>query len=88
MHFTRNIRPASRLILAAVARGEDPFKTVPVDSEVKGSGAKGIGTSFRHAHRSFPFVVPSVCLLTEAELAKYYGSDANASTLQTAMFRY
>lgn len=41
MHFQRNIRPASKLILEAIARGEDPAKTVPVGAEAKGSGAKG-----------------------------------------------
>ncbi|CZT02253.1 uncharacterized protein RCO7_11042 [Rhynchosporium graminicola] len=40
MHFVRNIKPTSNLILEAIARGEDPFKTVPVGAELKGSGAK------------------------------------------------
>ncbi|KAG4439123.1 hypothetical protein IFR05_005410 [Cadophora sp. M221] len=40
MHFQRNIKPASKLILEAIARGEDPAKTVPVGAEAKGSGAK------------------------------------------------
>ncbi|CAL3970304.1 unnamed protein product [Diplocarpon coronariae] len=30
MHFTRNIRPASKLILGALTRGEDPARTVPI----------------------------------------------------------
>ncbi|KAK0124024.1 hypothetical protein ONS95_009010 [Cadophora gregata] len=41
MHFLRNIKPTSKLILDAIARGEDPAKTVPVGGEAKGAGAKG-----------------------------------------------
>jgi hypothetical protein len=39
MHFVRNIRPNAQLILDALARGEDPAKTVPVGSE--GKAGKG-----------------------------------------------
>jgi hypothetical protein len=31
MHFSRHIKPGAKLILDALARGEDPFETVTVD---------------------------------------------------------
>ena len=41
MHFTRNVKPYSKLILEALARGEDPAKTVPMARENKDLGGKG-----------------------------------------------
>lgn len=41
MHFCRHLKPKSKLILDALARGEDPG-TVDLDDEVKGpKGRKG-----------------------------------------------
>ncbi|PMD37336.1 hypothetical protein L207DRAFT_74352 [Hyaloscypha variabilis F] len=60
MHFVRNIRPNAQLILDALARGEDPAKTVPVGSEGKagkeiqqcfGSDATAGGIRFQFATR-------------------------------------
>jgi hypothetical protein len=31
MHFSRHIKPGAKLILDALARGEDPLETVTVD---------------------------------------------------------
>ncbi|KAE9364597.1 hypothetical protein N431DRAFT_447767 [Stipitochalara longipes BDJ] len=60
MHFLRNVRPSAQLILDALARGEDPAKTVLVGSETKaakeiqqcfGSDATAGGIKFQFATR-------------------------------------
>ena len=41
MHFQRNIKPNSKLIIDALARGEDPLETVVLSGDGKIQGGKG-----------------------------------------------
>jgi hypothetical protein len=41
VHMSRSIRPNANLILAALARGEDPLDTVPIGTEANQEAAQG-----------------------------------------------
>ncbi len=41
VYLTRNIRPNAKLIVDALARGEDPIDTVPIGSGDKVQGGNG-----------------------------------------------
>ena len=40
MHFSRHIKPGAKLILDALARGEDPLETVTIDGVTRNPRSK------------------------------------------------